>query len=45
MAITTYAEGELVVTVPKGAGPDDGAGDGDAAAAALSGTERVLMLV
>jgi len=45
MATATYAQGELVVTVPKGAGPDDGAGDGDAAAAALSGTERVLVLV
>jgi hypothetical protein len=43
MATATYAQGELVVTVPKGAGPDDG--DGDAAAAALGGTDRVLVLV
>jgi hypothetical protein len=43
MATATYAQGELVVTVPKGAGPDDG--DDDAAAAALGGTDRVLVLV
>ena len=43
VATATYAQGELVVTVPKGAGPDDG--DGDAAAAALGGTDRVLVLV
>ena len=43
MATATYAQGELVVTVPKGAGPDDG--DGDATAAALGGTDRVLVLV
>lgn len=42
MATATYAQGELVVTVPKGAGPDDGDGD---AAAVLGGTERVLVLV
>jgi hypothetical protein len=40
MATATYAEGELVVTVPKGAGPDDGDG-----AAVLGGTESVLVLV
>ena len=45
MATATYAQGELVVTVPKGAGPDDGDGDGDAATAALGGTDRVLVLV
>lgn len=46
MATATYAQGELVVTVPKGAGPDDGDGDGDGdAAAVLGGTERVLVLV
>jgi hypothetical protein len=38
MATATYSQGELVVTVPKGAGPDD-------AAAVLGGTERVLVLV
>nr|CAB3452045.1 unnamed protein product [Digitaria exilis] len=42
MATATYAEGELVVTVPKGAGPDDGDGDG---ATVLGGAERVLVLV
>ncbi|XP_066398631.1 uncharacterized protein [Miscanthus floridulus] len=42
MATATYAQGELVVTVPKGAGPDDGDGD---AAAVLGGTDRVLVLV
>ncbi|CAN6203137.1 unnamed protein product [Urochloa humidicola] len=42
MATATYAEGELVVTVPKGAGPDDGDGDG---AAVLGGAESVLVLV
>ncbi|CAN6165267.1 unnamed protein product [Urochloa humidicola] len=42
MATATYAEGELVVTVPKGAGPDDGDGDG---AAVLGGTDSVLVLV
>ncbi|CAL5091222.1 unnamed protein product [Urochloa decumbens] len=42
MATATYAEGELVVTVPKGAGPDEGDGDG---AAVLGGTESVLVLV
>ncbi|RCV09673.1 hypothetical protein SETIT_2G048000v2 [Setaria italica] len=42
MATATYAEGELVVTVPKGAGPDDGDGDG---ATVLGGTESVLVLV
>ncbi|CAN6209440.1 unnamed protein product [Urochloa humidicola] len=40
MATATYAEGELVVTVPKGAGPDDGDG-----AAVLGGAESVLVLV
>ncbi|NP_001143797.2 uncharacterized protein LOC100276567 [Zea mays] len=40
MATATYAAGELVVTVPKGAGPGDGG-----AAAVLGGTERVLVLV
>ncbi|OEL31312.1 hypothetical protein BAE44_0007667 [Dichanthelium oligosanthes] len=40
MATATYAEGELVVTVPKGAGPDDGDG-----ATVLGGTESVLVLV
>ncbi|XP_066393408.1 uncharacterized protein [Miscanthus floridulus] len=40
MATATYAQGELVVTVPKGAGPDDGD-----AAAVLGGTNRVLVLV
>ncbi|KAL6880623.1 hypothetical protein ACP4OV_012188 [Aristida adscensionis] len=44
MATATYAEGELVVTVPKGAGPDDGDGDGDGAAV-LGGAESVLLLV
>ncbi|CAD6226608.1 unnamed protein product [Miscanthus lutarioriparius] len=42
MATATYAQGELVVTVPKGAGPDDGDGD---AAAVCGGTDRVLVLV
>ncbi|CAL5066881.1 unnamed protein product [Urochloa decumbens] len=42
MATATYAEGELVVTVPKGAGPDDDDGDG---ATVLGGTESVLVLV
>ncbi|CAN6181394.1 unnamed protein product [Urochloa humidicola] len=42
MATATYAEGELVVIVPKGAGPDDGDGDG---AAVLGGTDSVLVLV
>ncbi|PWZ04277.1 hypothetical protein Zm00014a_035752 [Zea mays] len=42
MATATYAAGELVVTVPKGVGPDDGDGG---AAAVLGGTERVLVLV
>nr|CAB3455800.1 unnamed protein product [Digitaria exilis] len=40
MATATYAEGELVVTVPKGAGPDDGDG-----ATVLGDAERVLVLV
>ncbi|CAL5078554.1 unnamed protein product [Urochloa decumbens] len=40
MATATYAEGELIVTVPKGAGPDDGDG-----AAVLGSTESVLVLV
>jgi hypothetical protein len=45
MASATYAEGELVVTVPKGAEPDDG--DGGDGAAVLGGTsaEGVLLLV
>ncbi|PUZ68567.1 hypothetical protein GQ55_2G038600 [Panicum hallii var. hallii] len=43
MATATYAEGELVVTVPKGAGPDDGDGDGDGATV-LGGAESVLVL-
>jgi len=42
MATATYAEGELVVTVPKGADPDDGDGDG---ATVLGGAEGVLVLV
>ncbi|KAJ1287922.1 hypothetical protein BS78_02G048000 [Paspalum vaginatum] len=42
MATATYAEGELVVTVPKGAGPDDRDGDG---ATVLGGADRVLVLV
>ncbi|CAN6197001.1 unnamed protein product [Urochloa humidicola] len=42
MATATYAEGELVVTVPKGAGPDDGYGDG---ATVLGGADSVLVLV
>uniref|UniRef100_A0A0E0E821 SHSP domain-containing protein n=1 Tax=Oryza meridionalis TaxID=40149 RepID=A0A0E0E821_9ORYZ len=45
MATATYADGELVVTVPKGAAPDD---DGDGAAAAVLGgpgvVESVLLL-
>jgi hypothetical protein len=46
MATATYAEGELVVTVPKGAGPDDGDDDGDAPAL-LGGasTDSVLVFV
>lgn len=40
MATATYVEGELVVTVPKGA--DDGDGDG---ATVLGGAESVLVLV
>uniref|UniRef100_A0A0A9DA84 SHSP domain-containing protein n=1 Tax=Arundo donax TaxID=35708 RepID=A0A0A9DA84_ARUDO len=44
MATATYAEGELVVTVPKGAGPDDGDGDG-AAVLGGAGAESVLLLV
>jgi hypothetical protein len=45
MATATYAEGELVVTVPKGAEPDDG--DGGDGAAVLGGTsaDGVLLLV
>ena len=42
MATATYAEGELVVTVPKGADPDDGDGEG---ATVLGGAESVLVLV
>ncbi|KAG2631948.1 uncharacterized protein LOC120659453 [Panicum virgatum] len=42
MATATYAEGELVVTVPKGANPDDGDGEG---ATVLGGAESVLVLV
>ena len=42
MATATYAEGELIVTVPKGADPDDGDGDG---ATVLGGAEGVLVLV
>jgi len=42
MATATYAEGELVVTIPKGADPDDGDGDG---ATVLGGAEGVLVLV
>ena len=46
MATATYAEGELVVTVPKGADPDDGDGDGDGeGATVLGGAESVLVLV
>ncbi|WVZ62078.1 hypothetical protein U9M48_011865 [Paspalum notatum var. saurae] len=41
MATATYAEGELVVTVPKGAGPDGHDGDG---ATVLGGADRVLVL-
>uniref|UniRef100_A0A0E0LHN7 SHSP domain-containing protein n=1 Tax=Oryza punctata TaxID=4537 RepID=A0A0E0LHN7_ORYPU len=46
MATATYADGELVVTIPKGAAPDDD-GDGDGAAAVLgdAGVESVLLLV
>uniref|UniRef100_A0ACD5V016 Uncharacterized protein n=1 Tax=Avena sativa TaxID=4498 RepID=A0ACD5V016_AVESA len=46
MATATYAEGELVVTVPKGAAPDEGDDDGDAPAL-LGGasTENVLVFV
>ncbi|CAM0905475.1 unnamed protein product [Alopecurus aequalis] len=46
MATATYAEGELVVTVPKGAAPDEGDDDGDAAAI-LGGAsgESVLVFV
>lgn len=44
MATATYAEGELVVTVPKGAVPDDGDGDG-AAVLGGAGAESVLVLV
>jgi len=40
MATATYAEGELVVTVPKGADPGDGDG-----ATVLGGAEGVLVLV
>ncbi|KAL5197551.1 hypothetical protein ABZP36_001063 [Zizania latifolia] len=43
MATATYADGELVVTVPKGAAPDD---DGDVAAVlGGAGVESVLVLV
>ncbi|XP_062190714.1 uncharacterized protein LOC133893647 [Phragmites australis] len=46
MATATYAEGELIVTVPKGAGPDDGDGDGAAVlGGAGAGTGSVLLLV
>jgi hypothetical protein len=46
MATATYAEGELVVTVPKGAGPDDKDGaDGGAAVLGGTGAEGVLLLV
>jgi hypothetical protein len=40
MAAATYAKGELVVTVPKGASPNDGDGDG---AAVLGDTEGALV--
>uniref|UniRef100_A0A0D9WW17 SHSP domain-containing protein n=1 Tax=Leersia perrieri TaxID=77586 RepID=A0A0D9WW17_9ORYZ len=39
LATATYADGELVVTVPKGVSPDDGG-----AAAVLRGVESVLLL-
>uniref|UniRef100_A0A0E0CUR9 Uncharacterized protein n=1 Tax=Oryza meridionalis TaxID=40149 RepID=A0A0E0CUR9_9ORYZ len=41
MATATYADGDLVVTVPKGAAPDD---DGDGAAAAMLGGSGALDL-
>lgn len=46
MATATYAEGELIVTVPKGAVPDEGDGNGGGAAIlGGSGAERVLVFV
>ncbi|XP_062188099.1 uncharacterized protein LOC133891398 [Phragmites australis] len=46
MATATYAEGELVVTVPKGAVPDDADGDGAAVlVGAGADAESVLVLV
>ncbi|XP_040382450.1 uncharacterized protein LOC102700357 [Oryza brachyantha] len=47
MATATYADGELVVTVPKGAASPDDAGRGDGAASVLggAGVGSVLLLV
>jgi hypothetical protein len=46
LATATYAEGELVVTVPKGAAPGDGDDDGDAPALlAGAGADTVLLFV
>ena len=44
MATATYAEGELVVTVPKGAAPGEGDDGGDAAAL-LGGASADSVLV
>lgn len=46
MATATYAEGELVVTVPKGAAPADGDDGGDAPALlGGAGADTVLLFV
>ncbi|GJN24656.1 hypothetical protein PR202_gb12410 [Eleusine coracana subsp. coracana] len=45
MATATYAEGELVVTVPKGAGPDDEDGADGGTVLGGAGVEGVLLLV
>ncbi|KAF0897443.1 hypothetical protein E2562_037343 [Oryza meyeriana var. granulata] len=45
MATATYTNGELVVTVPKGAAAPDDDGDGGAAVLGGAGVESVLLLV
>ncbi|KQK20679.1 uncharacterized protein LOC100844809 [Brachypodium distachyon] len=44
LATATYAEGELVVTVPKGAAPDESDGDG-AHILGSAGADNVLLFV